>query len=304
MQIKVSGQFDIFSAKLKNFGALNFQDHRAIDKLREALLNNIASKKPFSLIRLGDGEGNVLFWGSEKENYPDLANICMKKIWQIMFGNTAVDNEIYSSLYSGIALAIRNASYLGIPTYQQTSQACERLINAKLENFDLRGNLGVIGVWNWIEREEFVSRKDLGITAWHVHNHLMNFYGDLIQGANNISVITCYPNLLDLLKEKFSVKLGRAYLIPPQAVNISRTPSEIHYPLRFNKLIDELSSESLAGKLFFVGAGLPGKIYCDQIKRQGGMALDIGSIMDVWVGKGVRPYQDLTYVRNHQIINE
>ena len=33
---------------------------------------------------------------------------------------------------------------------------------------------------------------------------------------------------------------------------------------------------------FLVGAGVLGKIYCDRIKARGGVALDVGSILDSW----------------------
>ena len=38
------------------------------------------------------------------------------------------------------------------------------------------------------------------------------------------------------------------------------------------------------GAVFVVGAGAPGKIYCQWIKERGGIALDIGSICDGWAG--------------------
>ena len=36
------------------------------------------------------------------------------------------------------------------------------------------------------------------------------------------------------------------------------------------------------GTLILVAAGVLGKIYCDKIKSKGGIALDIGSILDMW----------------------
>ena len=42
------------------------------------------------------------------------------------------------------------------------------------------------------------------------------------------------------------------------------------------------------GMLFLVGAGLFGKLYCAEIKRQGGIALDLGSLLDAWAGVGSR----------------
>lgn len=40
-----------------------------------------------------------------------------------------------------------------------------------------------------------------------------------------------------------------------------------------------------AGQVWLVGAGILGKVYCAAIKRSGGVAIDIGSVMDVWAGR-------------------
>jgi hypothetical protein len=48
-------------------------------------------------------------------------------------------------------------------------------------------------------------------------------------------------------------------------------------------------SQPLAGELFLVAGGLLGKIYCDRIKRSGGVAIDIGSLIDAWLGAPTRP---------------
>jgi hypothetical protein len=41
--------------------------------------------------------------------------------------------------------------------------------------------------------------------------------------------------------------------------------------------------------LHLVGAGMPGKVYCHIIRSAGGIALDIGSTMDVLAGVRSRP---------------
>jgi hypothetical protein len=38
-----------------------------------------------------------------------------------------------------------------------------------------------------------------------------------------------------------------------------------------------------AGELYLVAAGIVGKIYCDMIKSLGGVAIDIGSVADLWM---------------------
>jgi len=42
-----------------------------------------------------------------------------------------------------------------------------------------------------------------------------------------------------------------------------------------------------------VGAGYAGKIIIDEARQRGGIALDLGSIFDHWLGLHTRSYQDL-----------
>lgn len=43
------------------------------------------------------------------------------------------------------------------------------------------------------------------------------------------------------------------------------------------------------GAVFLVAAGLLGKVYCHRIHRLGGIAIDVGSVVDAWMGFGTRP---------------
>ena len=47
------------------------------------------------------------------------------------------------------------------------------------------------------------------------------------------------------------------------------------------------------GAIFLVAAGLLGKVYCARIHELGGIAIDIGSLADGWMGYGrdTRPGQ-------------
>ncbi len=53
-------------------------------------------------------------------------------------------------------------------------------------------------------------------------------------------------------------------------------------------LLEELEP-AFPGQVFFVGAGICGKVYCDVIARRGGIALDIGAVCDAWLGIPTRP---------------
>ena len=51
------------------------------------------------------------------------------------------------------------------------------------------------------------------------------------------------------------------------------------------------------GMLYLVGGGLYGKLYCQLIRSQGGVALDLGSLFDAWLGIPSRPnvYRSMFY---------
>jgi hypothetical protein len=45
--------------------------------------------------------------------------------------------------------------------------------------------------------------------------------------------------------------------------------------------------------MVLIGAGYAGKVIVDEARRRGGVALDLGSIFDGWLGHHTRSYQDL-----------
>jgi hypothetical protein len=75
----------------------------------------------------------------------------------------------------------------------------------------------------------------------------------------------------------------------------------LHFPDRFDEIDSSLAKLDLTGSLFFIGAGILGKAYCNRVKSQGGMAIDAGSMMDVWMGIGARQYQCAAYVSQYKL---
>jgi hypothetical protein len=62
---------------------------------------------------------------------------------------------------------------------------------------------------------------------------------------------------------------------------------EGHFRGRFKEVCEELTV-NYRGELFLVAAGFLGKFYCDLIKSRGGIAIDVGSIVDYWLGHDTR----------------
>lgn len=289
--------------QLARIGSMNMTAWGAHPALLESLNSDIQRQKPFSLIRLGDGEGNVLFWGFRRIGYPRLARFCMDNIWLMMFGRSGQTDD-FCKLHEEMRLAIRGADYLGMAQIASYEQSIAHLCDCPDNALDIRGQAGAATVWDWISGN-MEQRTDGGgpvlINAWfHTELTPVALRG-LLGAATRLSLITCHSTLLDRFVLTFGVRPGSTYLIPPQYSNANQGHDVAHYPDRFGQIAADLASRDLTGELFLVGAGIVGKIYCNLIKKQGGMAIDAGSMMDVWMGLGVRQYQDPPFIEKHRL---
>jgi hypothetical protein len=135
-------------------------------------------------------------------------------------------------------------------------------------------------------------------TSCHVHQELerWNLYGELFNGAANIVLISCHPGLADWMAGKFGVGIRSNIVLPPDRVSgpmlSNRISDARDLPEILEETIDELGGVA-ANSLVLVGAGYPGKVLVDAARTHGGVALDLGSIFDYWLGINTRSYLDL-----------
>lgn len=299
----VTESFKTVQATLVAAGQCNLQDPATHARLAERLTSDIQAQHPFSLLRIGDGEGDVLFWTLHAKAFPELAQYCMGKILRLMFGRFAPAANAWDRFAATVHQAVQGATYLGFPTPNQANMTLQALADPFGDGFDVRGKIGVVAVWDWLGRqpEAWLSKPDTVWVNWHVHKSLLDILPGLIKTAGMVSVISCHPEVLGLLHDKNGVAKGRAILIPPQASSAGADLGEFHYPGAFDKICSDLERQDLTGELFLVGAGWLGKYYCDLIRRRGGMAIDVGSMMDVWVGKSARRYQTAEFIEKHRL---
>ena len=268
------------------------------------LCQKIREQKPFALVRMGDGEGNCLFWYFFKHDYPELAELCMTRIWRVMFGRAPFQEPYWDRLAHGIVDSLNACDFIGMPTIEQFTQAANRLGLALDQSIDIRGSVGVASVWPSFSLSSAATPSYRSfVVEWHCHKLLLTNFSAILEAAqtSQVSAISCYDNILDALAARYSLNKGILIKIPPQASNIGVTPDAVHFPDRYSEICSEISNTTFGGHLFLVAAGLPGKEYCRRIRDRGGMALDIGSIVDAWLGHSVRPYQTPEFVSQHNL---
>jgi hypothetical protein len=251
----------------------------------EYLLDKIRKKTPFSSIRTGDGEGNVML-AMRPGQHDLLARFAFDQIWHTMFGKTKISESQKIDFLTEFRCSLVDADFLGVPTREQVERRLESAVNGT--DIDIRGGTGVLSNWYWLSENQDILASDKAMGMCHYHIRLGRALGRLLSEAQFVSAVTCYPELLNVLSSRYNIKPGLEILIPPQASNVERTPEWNHYPFRYHEITRQLERTDLSGHVFVVGAGLLGKIYCSAIKRSGGIALDIGSLIDVLVGVPTR----------------
>ena len=256
---------------------------KAISPVRDALAACIENKKPASFVRMGDGEGNVLFhtWGK----YPVLSNYCLRKISKICFGSEDVIVKNFD-LFSDILIeAIEQADFVGGPERGSLNASFDR----PLQEIDVRGVCGMRGLYSFMtEDARFASLPDTIWGATFYSRSMLPHYHRLLHGLPFIGVISCYDELAPHLAQQFDIDRHATILIPMQASIARRMDAANGHLERYDAILDQIRPP-FQGAVYIIAAGHLGKSYCTVIKQRGGIAIDVGSIADAWMGIRSRP---------------
>lgn len=247
--------------------------------------------RPFSLIRLGDGEGAMLPYRPELQAFQatDLAD--NSKTWW------GTDNSPTPQLAGELEAAIRAADVIGIPDLDRASRVfyqTER--TAHLANGrNMRGLLAAT---------DFVASHcaDAVWTTCHIHQSLAfwGLWALILPRLGSVDLVTCHGQLGDTLSQRHGLEIGQVHRIPPErkyAAGFADADTEAHFPDVFERLRVALPAAA-RGRTVLVSAGMLGKIYCHWIKQAGGIAIDIGSAADHWCGYGTRGIADVAIYRS------
>ena len=266
-------------------------DHEiALERIRAAA----AARVPFSLLRIGDGEAVLLsidesawlndlaelhrHWGAERVTLRDvlrvrrdleaaLADADMIGMRPDVLGVTVPDDLLDRPL-AGIGEYVREHFNLREGEKAAKDNVARRLALAHQVTMRLPK----------LSRQEFCS-------SW-IHWEMLasGVVAELLEAAEEVVLVTSHPELGPVVAEKFGVT-AHVVTVPGKFVDTGQPAA--HVPDRYDEIRSELTGFA-PGTLALVGAGIPGKIYCHWLKEAGCVALDVGSILDAWIGKASR----------------
>lgn len=253
-------------------------------EIAQLIIQAIKKKEPFSLIRLGDGEGIFLPYPEEFKEYKRSDSVEMQ---QVFFGEIQITNKDLAELSQKLLESVQSADIVGVPEIQRLA----RVINVNTVFPYQRLTRGIINV-NRITQK--YSRDNQSIVSAYIHQDLeiWGLYDLIFDVMDSCSLITTHRKLADSLKARFNLTVDETILLPPEYKwHFMFDENELgsHFPVVFDQVCKKLSTPH-NGKVFLVAGGFLAKIYCHIIKQNGGIAVDIGSMADNWLGYQTRNY--------------
>jgi hypothetical protein len=124
-----------------------------------------------------------------------------------------------------------------------------------------------------------------------VNRHLLlqGYLATILRNRRFVGLVSCYSALPQLLQTHFAIAevelhqtLGESLARAATGAAQTEATASERFMASHADLCQRLRSVR-AGELYLVAAGIFGKIYRDMIKSLGGIALDIGSVADLWM---------------------
>ena len=288
----------------------------SVESVYSHIVDKIDSKEPFALVRFYDGEGAFY----KAENWSE-AFLQERLGYYFGSGAYSIDDALF--IKKLIVSALDKADIIGIPNLDIVDNMLDftqRFSESNIEKLPTiarryNESIDCNSAWRILSSFELVthalSTENIGYCTKDIHYDLVlsGYLYRLLDRVSQVSIITS-QNVKPYLEQLFSLNVIE-YKVPPRALDAELDSTTNHYPEHFHKLINELSDKDLKGELFLVGAGPLGKHYCEVVKKNGGVAIDIGAVFDSWINFRTRPehatelstFNDKLLLTSQNIIN-
>ncbi|KQZ28528.1 hypothetical protein ASD50_19600 [Mesorhizobium sp. Root552] len=263
---------------------MRFMNARTDTSEAEAFLTLIRSAiiqgKPFSMIRLGDGEG-YLFPKGDFFSEADSAN--RERHWW----GTELDAELRAKIIDQGRQALASADVVGIPSIYRFIRDHSERSRSLTQAVQGRGLLQVLqGVEQAIAPEALIAGATVNVS-------MFSDVGVIASLANLVNKVTIVGSVKADKLPRSIRSLPRMEMIPlpthaRTSLNGKYNKGTEPLPFIYHALLERLDSMVTAGDLVLVAGGIIGKIFVGHARAKGAIALDIGSVLDDWIAVGMR----------------
>jgi hypothetical protein len=149
----------------------------------------------------------------------------------------------------------------------------------------VRGVPCVLNIHRNLLAQPPVVRPAVCDQVMHLQLHNAGLIEPILRRAGRLTVISCLDGLSDLVRRRFELEEVETIAVPRE-FTAPHLQGGAHvgeaFPGGFERMMRRLEGPH-DGRVFIVAAGTLGKFYAAQIKRHGGIALDLGSLVDGWM---------------------
>ncbi len=249
-------------------------------KLTDAIKSHVTLGKPLSLIRIGDCEAYAYSGNSEHVTESDV------KLRETHWWGCELNPSLRARIQVQVREAIEQADYLGMPSIFRFIRDVSETTNSMTSTASLRG---LVAAMSCIKPK--IGSK---IVEDRIHQVMFSLKSIRALAHDSLPV-----HIISSVKPKVVKKFGlRANAITVPTHNKTRSNDVFQaigkpLPFVYDGIINEIRSSVKIGDLVLVGAGIIGKTFVHEAYKCGGIALDVGSMVDYWAGAKTRSVADL-----------
>ena len=246
--------------------------------IRQALL----TETPFSVIRIGDGEVNLLSYG----DYPKTGclNHCAIKQIISMQGDRFNINPLWMivlrDLMMGALIQADIIGVVGLWRFPPPPKAEDIVQNI------LRDPRGVSGNWRAVDFMLKLAHRSIFkakiLASAHLYFSILENLHNILPFAKKVFILSNRTKIIDKLVLKYP-NINFKYISVGSSEILSSDQPDFLLSIYSTLPVD------MVGSLSLVGAGPWAEIYTTWIKQKGGVAVDIGSGFDLMEGELTRP---------------
>lgn len=229
------------------------------------IIESLKQQRSLFVLRIGDGE--MLYFD---ENLERATNHCQQTLGYVLTMDEI--NEVRKSLNE----CIFNANILGLPTeYHRKSGAYWKAIESYYISLKSAENS------NWM-CDKFCSID--------LHYELLedDCYGKILRNVKKLFLVSSRDVKEKIYKKFQNIESIEQYLITGEQVYETIKVKSFNFIQQIKNIEKIINSKSRESELLLYGAGFIGKTLGLNFSNSGGVAVDIGSVFDSWVGKNTR----------------
>jgi GT-D fold-like domain len=261
----------------------NLMDIRFSPEQRQQLVayikESMAEAKSLSLLRLGDGEAYA-YPPVPMEGFPPSIFEEDDISFELNWWNERPTAEVRDDLVARIRQAVARCDILGFPSVYRII----RDLPPPHRRFgELRNQRAFARLLGALGEEISLDRKVLTEERCHRIRGAIDapLLFELAKTASSVVLVSSWPQL----SSKFPCSVETI------SVPAEDTPVKVFHT--YPEIIDRVRAASKPGALVLVGAGIVGKIFVDEAKLRGAVALDVGSLLDYMMEQKTRTIADL-----------